>query len=230
MSCSASLRLLVSAVALSLLPGCGDAPLKPAAPTMSADSYPLYPDEIIFNDSVESNSATAGGLDQLTFVDVHGEAVEIKNLLGEKNLVVVVTRGNTDPICPYCSTQTSRLISNYSEFSKRNAEVIVVYPVEKQADSKKLDAFLAVTRKRLADPESEVPFPILLDVELKSVEQLGIRGELSKPATYIIDTKGQVRFAYVGSTIADRPSIKALLDQLDAIAGEAVDKAPETPE
>ena len=67
----------------------------------------------------------------------------------------------------------------------------------------------------------KIPFPIVLDVELKAVNQLGIRKDLSKPATYILDKQGQTRFAYVGDSLADRPSVKALLDQLDALNKDA---------
>jgi peroxiredoxin len=66
---------------------------------------------------------------------------------------------------------------------------------------------------------SPVPFPILLDEDLKIVEQLGIKADLAKPSTFILDKKGQVRFAYVGSTVTDRPSVKAMLRQLDMIGG-----------
>ena len=45
-----------------------------------------------------------------------------------------------------------------------------------------------------------------------AVELLGIRKDLSKPATYILDGEGRVRFAYVGNSLADRPSVKALLE------------------
>ena len=62
-----------------------------------------------------------------------------------------------------------------------------------------------------------MPFPIVLDVELSAVKELGIRDNLSKPATFILDKYGQVRFAYVGTGIADRPSVKAILNQLDAL-------------
>ena len=41
--------------------------------------------------------------------------------------------------------------------------------------------------------------------------------DLAKPATYIVDKQGQVRFAYVGANIADRPSVHFMLDQLAAI-------------
>ena len=65
--------------------------------------------------------------------------------------------------------------------------------------------------------KTEVPFPVLLDVALKGVDALGIRKDLSKPATYILDAQGRLQFAYVGNTLADRPSVQALLEQLDKI-------------
>ena len=62
-----------------------------------------------------------------------------------------------------------------------------------------------------------MPFPILLDEELKAVDFFKIRASLAMPSTYILDQQGQVRFAYVGTTVADRPSIDALLQQLDLL-------------
>src|SRR5207249_7231627 len=108
--------------------------------------------------------------------------------------------------------QTSRLISQYDEFSKRNAEVLLVFPGPKDY----LGRFI-----KNAETESDhqrTPFPVLLDENFAAVDKLGIRGQLAKPSTYIIDKAGQVRFAYVGATLSDRPSVKALLKQLDDIA------------
>ena len=53
----------------------------------------------------------------------------------------------------------------------------------------------------------EIPYPILLDINLSSVDQLGIRSDLAKPSTYIIDREGRVRFAYVGESIATAPQL-----------------------
>ena len=61
----------------------------------------------------------------------------------------------------------------------------------------------------------------MLDVELKAVDHLGIRKDLSKPATYILDKQGQTRFAYVGATLADRPSVQSMLEQLATINSDA---------
>lgn len=152
------------------------------------------------------------------FLDVAGQKVSLKSFQG-KPVVLVVTRGNTSPICVYCSTQTSRLIHQYDEFTKRGAEVIVVYPIVQAADSKKLDDFLAATRSKLDAPPEKIPFPLWLDVGLTAVDRLGIRQELSKPSTYIFDGEGRLRFAYVGTDLTDRPSIKAMLAKLDELKG-----------
>ncbi len=58
---------------------------------------------------------------------------------------------------------------------------------------------------------------MVLDVGLTVVDQLGLRAFLSKPATYILDRRGNVRFAYIGANLADRPSVQAMLDVIDSL-------------
>ena len=173
---------------------------------------------ITFLDDVSTNVDVGDAIASLSFTDLDGNVTRLQDYVGQKSVVLVITRGNTNPICPYCTTQTSRLIANYPKLAERNAEVIVVYPIEHNSDQDRLKSFLEASRKRLDDPSQPVPFPILLDVELKAVDQLGIRKDLSKPATYILDPEGHVRFAYVGADIADRPSVDAIIKQLDAFA------------
>ncbi|MDX1944900.1 MAG: redoxin domain-containing protein [Pirellulaceae bacterium] len=165
----------------------------------------------------------------LSFVDPAGQPVDLAQYRGKKNVVLVVTRGplGTVPpaergtmlykdLCLYCTTQTSGLLNSYPQFQERDAEVIVVFPVLKSADG----AELATFREAIPPlPTDQPTLALVLDVELKAVEKLGIRDNLSKPATYILNKAGQTRFAYVGRTIADRPSVQAILNQLDAING-----------
>lgn len=228
-------RLLGPALCiLVLLPaGCGEKPYAPAPPPPPSNSgngdsgdYGGYGDyygagEISFVDDVATNAAVGDEMTSLIFTDIVGNETALLDYVGEKSVVLVITRGNTNPICPYCTTQTSRLISNYQKFADLNAEVLVVYPVEQSADKDRFDAFLEASRKLLDDPSQSVPFPILLDVELKAVDQLGIRKDLSKPATYILNPQGQVRFAYVGVDLGDRPSIDAILKQLSEDARDS---------
>ncbi|MCC7420918.1 MAG: redoxin domain-containing protein [Planctomycetaceae bacterium] len=199
---------------LALLTGCGG-----GSEYGGYDGYG-YAENIQFKDTLTANADPGDTLTSLAFTTPDGEAVPLDSLANGKRLVLVVTRGATGAVCPYCSTQVSQLISNYSKFVEKNAEVVVVYPVQKIEDRKILDSFLTATKQRLNNSSAKVPFPLLLDVELKAVDALGIRKDLSKPATYVLDADRQVRFAYVGTSLADRPSIKALLEQLDAIPTE----------
>ena len=195
-------------------------PLLQTAPEFNPNTaYNGYyaPGEIQFLDDVQTNAELDEGVASLGFVDPDGNAVSLAELARVRPVVLVITRGNTTPICPYCSTQTARLIADYNQFVERGVEVVVVYPVAAAADVAHLDGFLANVRRLLNDPNRKVPFPVWFDIELKAVDQLGIRKDLSKPATYIIDQTGQVRFAYVGAHLADRPSNQALLEQIDQL-------------
>lgn len=168
---------------------------------------------IAFNDAAESRDG-APGIETLKFVDTAGASLELANYRGKKHVVLVVTRGYTGGICPYCTAQTSRLVANYEEFVKRGAEVLVVFPGAKE----NLPSFLQAV-ERQAGSGKKIPFPLLLDVDFTAVDALGIRGSLAKPSTYVLDREGNLRFGYVGRNDSDRPSVEALLKQLDALAG-----------
>lgn len=217
-SCVAGVCILA---ATALFAGCGAAKTeeKSKSRPTDGDGGGGYGANIFFVDDAESNASPDVELQDLTFVDQDGEETRIGDLAGEKNLVVVVTRGYPGEICPICSTQVARLMDGYEEIKKLNAEVVVVYPVETNDDSKTLDDFVAEVKKKVVaeDSPDRVPFPVLLDAELKGVDKLGIRKDLSKPATYVVDTAGEIRFAYVGKTRSDRPSMLAIIKQLEKL-------------
>lgn len=202
--------------------GCGQsAPVPP----VSIEGYDPYAAtdhrQIQFRDDAKSNGQASESIADLSFTDINGNATSLKDYRDKKNVVLVVTRGFAGTVCIYCSTQTSRLLTGYSEFEKRDAEVVVVFPVSKPGDSEQQKNFVTAIKNKLDAPPEKIPFPIVLDVELKAVDQLGIRKDLSKPATYILDKSGRTRFAYVGESMADRPSVKALLNQLDSLNNNA---------
>ena len=173
-------------------------------------------DGIKFSDIKESQPITVEDFSQLRFTDKAGNQVQLSELMSKEYLVLVVTRGWTGTICQYCASQTSRWARRYSELEQYNADLVVVFPLATQEDSPRLADF----DKRIKGgdiPNDGIPFPILLDIELSGVDQLGIRSELAKPSTYIVDRAGRVRFAYVGESVADRPSIDSVLKQLDQL-------------
>jgi peroxiredoxin len=164
-----------------------------------------------FKDDAQTNVAVTPDQFALSFVDTAGQTVDLADFRGKKPVVLVVMRGFTGMVCLYCSAQTARLITNHKEFVKRGAEVLVVYPGPKEH----VPTFL--TRAREEADRAAVPFRVLLDPDFAAVDKLGIRGQLAKPSTYILDKQGQVRFAYVGASLSDRPSLKAMLAQLDQL-------------
>jgi peroxiredoxin len=174
--------------------------------------------EIKFLDSVTSQASPKEQFSSLPLSLNSGETATLTQLSAGKNLVVVFTRGFSGAVCPYCSAQTSSLVTQYEEFQKRNTEVVVIYPLNNVEDASRRGMFLErVNLLNQAPPGRELPFPLVVDFGLKAVDLLGIRKDLSKPATYILDSQGNVRFAYVGESLADRPSVKAILAQLDQL-------------
>jgi peroxiredoxin len=194
-------------------------------PTLPGDVGPTLE---FLDDAPANTQLTPESVRKIILRNVDGTETSIDKLHEGRNLVLVITRGVVGSeipnkrgeygkgLCAYCSTQVSRLIANYDKFRKRNAEVVVVFPVARSKDQGEIEVFAARVQGE-SKTTKDAPFPILLDMELQAVDALGIREDLSKPATYIIDSSGQVRYAYVGRNLSDRPSVKAMLAQLDAI-------------
>lgn len=179
--------------------------------SMPTDLAPIDYATFEFQDQVESNRQDDGTVSKLQFVDSEGNAVRLDQFRGKKNVLLVFTRGFYGQLCPFCTTQTSRLIANYDKFTARDTEVLLVYPGSKA----QLPEFKQASLE--SSGSESFPFPVLLDEDLAAVKQLGIAAHLAYPSTFIIDKQGQVRLSYVGSNPADRPSIKALLAQLDQL-------------
>jgi len=58
---------------------------------------------------------------------------------------------------------------------------------------------------------------VALDAGLTLVRGLEIAGNLSLPATFILDRDGVVRWTYVGTSIADRPSVPDIEKALEGV-------------
>jgi peroxiredoxin Q/BCP len=107
----------------------------------------------------------------------------------------------------------AQLRDDYSLFSSRNAEILVVGP-EGQKEFKKYFA------------ENNLPFIGLPDPSHKVLKLYGQEVKLFKfgrmPAMLIIDGSGTVRFVHYGHEMSDIPKNQEVLDALDAInAGDA---------
>ena len=168
-----------------------------------------------FLDQVTSNTTPPESVSDLKFKDKNGKVIAISDYMGKKNVVLVFTKGFSGSICPYCKTQTSRLISNYKRFTEADTEVIVVFP----GDKAHYDDFVTAALKTEKAEVDSVPFPIVLDEDFSATNFFDIRGSLTSPSTFILDKQGKVQLAYVAkkNNTTDRPSISAMLDKLKQV-------------
>lgn len=210
-----ALGWVASGLLVAVIAGCDGKTPVPSPQDLSADSEMeallADPSSVKFADQVESNRKVDDTIGSLQFIDTGGDPVRLEQYAGQKNVLLVFTRGFSGRLCPFCTTQTSRLIANYDEFARRDTEVLLVYPGQKD----QLSEFLAASMEG-SDLE-KFPFPVLLDEDLAAVNELNIAAQLAHPSTFIIDKQGSVKLSYVGQSPIDRPSIKALLTQLDRL-------------
>jgi peroxiredoxin len=191
--------------------GCGAA----AVPVQRVDAskaaaYGTVP----FKDDAPANARPAAGTFPTSFVDRFGRTVDLTRYKGKQKVVLIVLRGlplsTPNEFCPSCLAQVSGLLANEDQFRSRGAEVLVVFP----GPSERVGEFLQ-SATTMTPGEPPVRFPVLLDKDCSACDRLGIRADLAKPSTYVLNTKGEVVYAYVGETSTDRPSVKAVLARLD---------------
>ncbi len=146
------------------------------------------------------------------FYNELGQPVDLDDLKGEKFVVLVVLRGFAREICVYCVTQTEALAQSVEAFGELDSEIFVVYPGE----GNRLEAFLKAFEAQ-TEIFGEIPIGTLYDPDLALVTKMNIEDELAIPSTFILDRDGIVRYAYVGTSIEDRPPAKDLLEAIEAM-------------
>lgn len=146
---------------------------------------------------------------QTRFLGSDGAVLDLAAWKGRK-VVVVVMRGFSGQVCIYCATQTAALADAAADLRKQGVETLVVYPGPPAA----VPAFLQAVASLRGSPP---PLPVALDAGLTLVRGLEIAGNLSLPATFILDREGIVRWTYVGTSIADRPSVVTIRSALDGV-------------
>lgn len=168
-------------------------------------------DVTAFKDDAPAN-ATVEEFPQ-AFVDADGRAVDLAAFRGRKVLLFVlrgVPQTTGGAFCPSCLAQVSGVLAHRTEFDGRGVEVMVLFP----GPAGRVGEFVEAARRQTPGEPAKA-FRLLTDPDLKACSRLGIRADLAKPSAYVLDTAGRVTYAYVGETSTDRPSIKAVLAQLD---------------
>jgi peroxiredoxin len=188
--------------------GCGTSAAVPQVNSSRGSYGPIE-----FKDDAKANATPPTEFPK-SFMDAKGSPVELTTYRGRKIVLVVlrgVPRDEGGAFCPSCLAQAGSLMANKDEFEHRHVEVLVLFP----GPADRVGEFVETARRRTPG-EPALSFRLLLDEQCQKCEQLGILDNLAKPSTYVLDSRGRVTFAYVGETSTDRPSVKAILAQLDA--------------
>jgi len=168
-----------------------------------------------FKDDAPPNRQVEAADIPTSFLDQDGKPVDLKSYRG-KTVVLVVVRGMPESpggvFCPYCLAQAGSLAANHEEFQARGAEVLLVFP----GPGDKAAEFTKQVQSK-ADVGKGMPYTVCVDKDCSACDRLGIRGDLAKPSTFIFDPNGEVVYAYVGKSTSDRPSVKALLAEVDRL-------------
>lgn len=135
-----------------------------------------------------------------------------------KNVVVLTFyRGWVGYQCPICMKQAKGIGSVAGEFKKAGAQVVSIYPgTAQQADEFAQKAGIKETSRN----------PLLVDAHKQAAYAFNVltadRKE-ARPATFVIDKDGIVRWAYIGKDAKDRPDIETVQAETKKAA-----KAPST--
>lgn len=99
------------------------------------------------------------------------------------------------------------MAADYDKIKAAGAEVIAI-SVDRPEKSSELS-------KKL-----KLGFPLLSDVDHKVIDAYGLfnaEGKISKPATYVLDTKGVVRWSFFEEDYKIRPLDEVILEELRKI-------------
>lgn len=136
-----------------------------------------------------------------------GRARSLAECRGRK-VVVLFYRGHW---CGACQAQMAELRRVYLSFEDAGA---VVLPISAEPLAA---ARAGVERDRL-------PFAVLSDADLATIERYGVRHldepegrAIARPAVFVLDREGIVRFAHVGEAPRDRPPAALVLLALEAV-------------
>jgi peroxiredoxin len=138
---------------------------------------------------------------------VTGKLFTLGGMLGQP-AVIVFLRGTW---CPNARAYMSHLSANMEEFTDRGARVAAVIAQKME----RVQEYLT---------KETFPYPLLVDEDRQVVKDYGVHVKVSweayniaRPATFILDREGVIRYEYVGSTQFDFPEDRDVLDVLDRL-------------
>ena len=112
--------------------------------------------------------------------------------------------------CQYCNLELRALQNLLPEFEKSNATLVAISPENP-------DRSLSTQEK------NELKFPVLSDSNNKVARSMGLAKENDKvpiPASYVVDTNGIIRFAFVNPDYTQRAEPSNILKSVTSLNAE----------
>ncbi len=139
---------------------------------------------------------------------------------GEDVVLLTFYRAYGGYQCPHCMKQAKRLGAAAEQLRGAGAQAVSVYP----GTSEQLREFInKVTGKQIPDN------PMVLDTDREAAAAYGVLkadGKGVRPATFVIDREGMIRWKYVGKSASDRPDMETVLAEVRKAGGK--ERAPAT--
>ena len=131
-----------------------------------------------------------------------GETVNIRDLEGNKNVILILFR---DIHWPYCRWHAAELRKGLEQFEELDG---YLYPIlaDKEENAKKMEQKYARKYPIFYDETKKVPEMLHQQVKLLKLGRM--------PGLLIIDKQGIIRYAYYSDNMHDIPENDVLLEEL----------------
>ncbi|MEO6034686.1 MAG: peroxiredoxin family protein [Verrucomicrobiota bacterium] len=161
--------------------------------------------------------AVGNAAPNFTLKTLDGKSVELKKILADMPVVLVMLRGWPGYQCPICTRQVQDFSKQADEFAAQKALVVMVYPGPAEDLKAHAEDFLK-------DKTWPKDFIFVTDPDYAFTEKFGLRwnakNETAYPSTFIIAKDGKVKYAHSSKTHGDRSTAAATLKALKEMAGK----------
>lgn len=141
-------------------------------------------------------------------MELDGRLVSLKTVVGESTALLIFYRGGW---CPFCNKQLAAISQDFSKFKEFHVKIVAVSAEEVEKGKELLQ-------------RHALPYTLLSDTRFEGIDRYGVREtnvseqlktrgvtSYSKPAAFIVDGQGIIRYVHVGKNAQDRPNNEELL-------------------
>lgn len=226
-------RLPPLLVAAALLGACADAPPASEAGAPRPASRTNAPEAVATAESAAAGALGAGDFaPPFALPDARGTEVRLEEALRQGPVVLTFYRGTW---CPYCNQSLQAFQEALPLIEAAGAQLLAVSPQTPEG-SAEMEQAQSLTFPVLSDVRNEVSrdyglvFSVSDEVRrryaVSGIDLARINGtdawELPVPATYVIDTEGTIRYAFVEADYTQRASPREVVEALqDVVRGSA---------